>query len=106
MGSPLAAKLCSDSLCRGFLPPDNSYSVSKYSSIGSHRGTYGWIDMHLKISSPSQHMYETSTAVNPETVSAMLPTLGDLMNLLIENSDENILPTTYGSNRRTKLGPS
>ncbi|KAL9371846.1 hypothetical protein Peur_036986 [Populus x canadensis] len=44
----------------------------------------------------SQHMYESPIPVNPETISAMLPKLGDLLMLLNVLSDEKILPTTYG----------
>ncbi|KAG5515495.1 hypothetical protein RHGRI_036518 [Rhododendron griersonianum] len=47
----------------------------------------------------SQHMYESPTPVNPETVGAMLPKLGDLLMLLNVSSDEKILPTTYGELR-------
>ncbi|KAJ7947819.1 Serine/threonine-protein phosphatase 6 regulatory subunit 3 [Quillaja saponaria] len=46
-----------------------------------------------------QHMYESPILVNPETVGAMLPKLGDLLMLLNVSSDENILPTTYGELR-------
>uniref|UniRef100_A0A6M2F8C8 Uncharacterized protein n=1 Tax=Populus davidiana TaxID=266767 RepID=A0A6M2F8C8_9ROSI len=44
----------------------------------------------------SQHMYESPIPVNPETISAMLPKLGDLLMVLNVLSDEKILPTTYG----------
>ncbi|CAI0453005.1 unnamed protein product [Linum tenue] len=44
----------------------------------------------------SQHMYEAPIPVNPETIDAMLPRLGDLLQLLNVSSDEKILPTTYG----------
>ncbi|POO01233.1 SIT4 phosphatase-associated protein family [Trema orientale] len=47
----------------------------------------------------SQHMYDSSTPVNPETLCAMLPKLGDLLMLLNVSSDENLLPTTYGELR-------
>ncbi|KAB1226264.1 Serine/threonine-protein phosphatase 6 regulatory subunit 3 [Morella rubra] len=52
-----------------------------------------------KLSSPSQHMYEPPISVNPETIGAMLPKLGDLLTLLNVSSDGNILPTTYGELR-------
>ncbi|KAJ8751607.1 hypothetical protein K2173_016858 [Erythroxylum novogranatense] len=44
----------------------------------------------------SQHIYEAPIPVNPETVNAMLPKLGDLVMLLTVVSDEKVLPTTYG----------
>ncbi|KAM6578887.1 hypothetical protein CsatB_030724 [Cannabis sativa] len=47
----------------------------------------------------SQHMYDTSIPVTPETVGAMLPKLGDLLMLLNVSSDEKCLPTTYGELR-------
>ncbi|XP_062171213.1 uncharacterized protein LOC133876998 isoform X1 [Alnus glutinosa] len=47
----------------------------------------------------SQHMYEPPISVNPETIGAMLPKLGDLLTLLNVSSDEKILPTTYGELR-------
>ncbi|KAL9258301.1 Serine/threonine-protein phosphatase 6 regulatory subunit 3-like protein [Drosera capensis] len=43
-----------------------------------------------------QHMYEAPTTVNPETVSAMLPKLGDLLLVLNVTSNEKVLPTPYG----------
>ncbi|TQD86741.1 hypothetical protein C1H46_027696 [Malus baccata] len=46
-----------------------------------------------------QHMYESPTPVNPDTVSAMLPKLGDLLVLLNVSWDEKTLPTTYGELR-------
>ncbi|KAG6681905.1 hypothetical protein I3842_13G112700 [Carya illinoinensis] len=46
-----------------------------------------------------QHMYEPPISVNPETIGAMLPKLGDLLTLLIVSSDEKKLPTTYGELR-------
>ncbi|CAN6695693.1 unnamed protein product [Malus baccata var. baccata] len=47
----------------------------------------------------SQHMYESPIPVNPDTVSTMLPKLGDLLMLLNVSSDEKTLPTTYGELR-------
>ncbi|KAG8655250.1 serine/threonine-protein phosphatase 6 regulatory subunit 3 isoform X2 [Manihot esculenta] len=44
----------------------------------------------------SQHIYESPIPVNPETIDAMLPKLGDLLMLLNVLSDDKILPTTYG----------
>ncbi|XP_010264671.1 PREDICTED: serine/threonine-protein phosphatase 6 regulatory subunit 3-like isoform X2 [Nelumbo nucifera] len=47
----------------------------------------------------SQHLYEPSIHVNPETISAMLPKLGDLLMLLNVSNDERVLLTTYGELR-------
>ncbi|KAM3692360.1 hypothetical protein ACJW31_08G083200 [Castanea mollissima] len=47
----------------------------------------------------TQHMYEPPITINPETIGAMLPKLGDLLTLLNVSSDEKILPTTYGELR-------
>ncbi|KAK9153471.1 hypothetical protein Sjap_000951 [Stephania japonica] len=44
----------------------------------------------------SQHLYEPPSSVNYETVSAMLPKVGDLLVLLDVSSDEKVLSTTYG----------
>ncbi|KAM0999782.1 hypothetical protein TB2_006378 [Malus domestica] len=46
-----------------------------------------------------QHMYESPVPVNPDTVTAMLPKLGDLLVLLNVSWDEKTLPTTYGELR-------
>ncbi|XP_038726129.1 serine/threonine-protein phosphatase 6 regulatory subunit 3-like isoform X2 [Tripterygium wilfordii] len=47
----------------------------------------------------NQNFYESPIPVNPDTINAMLPKLGDLLRLLNVSSDENILPTTYGELR-------
>ncbi|KAJ0967624.1 hypothetical protein J5N97_024541 [Dioscorea zingiberensis] len=47
----------------------------------------------------SQHVYDPCIDVNAETVRAMLPKLGDLLNILNVSREENILPTTYGELR-------
>ncbi|XP_042476246.1 serine/threonine-protein phosphatase 6 regulatory subunit 3-like isoform X2 [Macadamia integrifolia] len=47
----------------------------------------------------SQHLYEPPVPVNHETVSAMLPKLGDLLMLLDVSSDDRVLQTTYGELR-------
>ncbi|GAB4825421.1 hypothetical protein Ancab_008294 [Ancistrocladus abbreviatus] len=46
-----------------------------------------------------QHIYEAPVVVNPETVNAMLPKLGDLLNILNVSSDDKVLPTPYGELR-------
>ncbi|KAJ8768612.1 hypothetical protein K2173_023516 [Erythroxylum novogranatense] len=50
----------------------------------------------LMYSFRSQNIYEAPIPVNPQTISSMLPKLGDLVILLTVSSDEKILPTTYG----------
>ncbi|XP_047321488.1 serine/threonine-protein phosphatase 6 regulatory subunit 3-like [Impatiens glandulifera] len=60
------------------------------------------LDPRISYFSPllrSQHIYESSTPVNSETVNAMLPRLGELLKLLNVSSDEKVLPTTYGELR-------
>ncbi|XP_028808034.1 serine/threonine-protein phosphatase 6 regulatory subunit 3 isoform X2 [Neltuma alba] len=47
----------------------------------------------------SQQLYEVSTPVNPDTVGAMLPKLGDLLMVLNVSTDDKLLPTTYGELR-------
>ncbi|OIW08560.1 hypothetical protein TanjilG_03236 [Lupinus angustifolius] len=47
----------------------------------------------------SQNMYEPPIPVNPDTIGAMLPKLGELIVLLDVSSDEKVLPTTYGELR-------
>ncbi|KAJ4979795.1 hypothetical protein NE237_010575 [Protea cynaroides] len=54
---------------------------------------------HLISSLRSQHLYEPSVPVSHETVSAMLPKLGDLLMLLDVSSDEKVLQSTYGELR-------
>ncbi|PKI63854.1 hypothetical protein CRG98_015737 [Punica granatum] len=44
-------------------------------------------------------MYESPVPVSSETISAMLPRLGDLLMLLNVSSDQKILPTTFGELR-------
>ncbi|XVF20243.1 hypothetical protein REPUB_Repub11eG0180900 [Reevesia pubescens] len=53
----------------------------------------------LMYSFRNQHMCEPPIPVNPETINAMLPKLGDLLVLLNVSSDEKILPSTYGELR-------
>ncbi|KAB2089137.1 hypothetical protein ES319_A03G041300v1 [Gossypium barbadense] len=53
----------------------------------------------LMYSFRNQQMYEPPIPINPETINAMLPKLGDLLMLLNVLSDEKLLPTTYGELR-------
>ncbi|KAK4785588.1 hypothetical protein SAY86_002277 [Trapa natans] len=46
-----------------------------------------------------QHMYGSPVPVSSETISAMLPRLGDLLVLLNVSSDQKILPTAFGELR-------
>ncbi|KAK9676713.1 hypothetical protein RND81_11G094800 [Saponaria officinalis] len=105
MGSPLAAKLCSPSFVSRIFAHALEDSPTKSGLVHSLSVCISLLDPRrsscslLMHSLRGQQMYETPIGVNPETVSAMLPRLGDLLNLLIVNSDENILPTTYGELR-------
>ncbi|XP_026414245.1 serine/threonine-protein phosphatase 6 regulatory subunit 3-like isoform X2 [Papaver somniferum] len=62
------------------------------SLLDSKRATYSPLVHSIR----SQHLYEPQIPINPETVSAMLPKLGDLLKLLNVCSDSKVLPTTYG----------
>uniref|UniRef100_A0A7N0RDC2 SIT4 phosphatase-associated family protein n=1 Tax=Kalanchoe fedtschenkoi TaxID=63787 RepID=A0A7N0RDC2_KALFE len=44
----------------------------------------------------NQQFYESRIPVDPDTINAMLPKLGDLLVLLNVSSDERVLLTTYG----------
>ncbi|XP_010488242.1 PREDICTED: serine/threonine-protein phosphatase 6 regulatory subunit 3 isoform X1 [Camelina sativa] len=70
------------SVCTSLLDPRRSASSS--SMFNSYRG---------------QHMFESPVPVSPETISAMLPKLSDLLMLLTVASDSTVLPTTYGELR-------
>ncbi|KAH9617342.1 hypothetical protein KSS87_009170 [Heliosperma pusillum] len=102
MGSPLAAKLCSLSFVSRIFAHALEDSSTKSGLVHSLSVCISLLDPRRSSSSllmhslRGQHMYEAPIAVNPETVNAMLPRLGDLLNLLVVNSDDNILPTTYG----------
>ncbi|KAJ4970638.1 hypothetical protein NE237_003737 [Protea cynaroides] len=69
------------SVCISFLDPKISPSSTLISSIRS------------------QHVYRPPVPVSHETISAMLPKLGDLLILLDVFSDEKALNTTYGELR-------
>ncbi|KAI3876629.1 hypothetical protein MKW92_017884 [Papaver armeniacum] len=62
------------------------------SLLDSKRATYSPLVHSIR----SKHLYEPQIPINPETVSAMLPKLGDLLKLLNVCSDSKVLPTTYG----------
>ncbi|XP_057480350.1 uncharacterized protein LOC130767483 isoform X2 [Actinidia eriantha] len=103
--SILAVKLSSPSFVARIFGHALEESKSKSGLVHSLSVCISLLDAKRSIPSPiihsfrSQHMYESSTPVNPETLGAMLPKLGDLLMLLNVSSDEKILPTTYGELR-------
>ncbi|XP_065865021.1 uncharacterized protein [Euphorbia lathyris] len=101
--SALASKLSSPSFVARIFSHALEDSNSKSGLVHSLSVCISLLDpKRSAISSPflhsfrSQHMYESRVPVNPETINAMLPKLGDLLMLLNVMSDEKILPTTYG----------
>ncbi|WCJ41014.1 SIT4 phosphatase-associated family protein [Euphorbia peplus] len=101
--SALATKLSSPSFVARIFSHALEDSNSKSGLVHSLSVCISLLDpKRSAVSSPflhsfrSQHMYESRIPVNPETVDAMLPKLGDLLMLLNVLSDEKILPTTYG----------
>ncbi|CAL0321938.1 unnamed protein product [Lupinus luteus] len=103
--STLAIKLSSPSFVSKILGHALEDSQSKSSLVNSLSVCISLLDPKRSISSPlfhsfrSQHMYEPSIPVNPETIGAMLPKLGELLKLLNVSSNEKALPTTYGELR-------
>ncbi|KAK9280107.1 hypothetical protein L1049_013794 [Liquidambar formosana] len=103
--SPLATKLSSPSFVARIFSHALEDSHSKSGLVHSLSVCISLLDSKRTISSPlfhsirNQHIYESPIPVNPETISAMLPKLGDLLMLLNVSSDEKILPTTYGELR-------
>ncbi|KAJ9698100.1 hypothetical protein PVL29_007281 [Vitis rotundifolia] len=103
--SALATKLSSPSFVGRIFDHALEDSHSKSGLVHSLSVCISLLDPKRTVSSPfiqsirSQHMYESHIPVNPETVGAMLPKLGDLLMLLNVSSDEKILPTTYGELR-------
>uniref|UniRef100_A0A803N8K9 SIT4 phosphatase-associated family protein n=1 Tax=Chenopodium quinoa TaxID=63459 RepID=A0A803N8K9_CHEQI len=102
MGSPLAAKLSSPSFVERIFAHALEDSSTKSCLVHSLSVCISLLDPRRSTSSllyhslRGQHMYEAPIAVNPDTVSAMIPRLGDLLMLLNVTSDEKILPTPYG----------
>ncbi|KAI3461427.1 hypothetical protein Pfo_018090 [Paulownia fortunei] len=107
--SPLATKLSSPSFVARIFGHALEDSRSKSALVHSLSVCISLLDPKRSIPSPvmysfrSQHVYESPINVNPDTVGAMLPKLGELLMLLNVSSDEKILPTTYG-NLRPPLG--
>ncbi|XP_058101752.1 uncharacterized protein LOC131245949 isoform X1 [Magnolia sinica] len=103
--SALAAKISSPSFVERILSHALEISPSKSTLVHSLSVCISLLDPKRSASIPfihsirSQHLYEPPIPLNPETVSAMLPKLGDLLMLLSVSSDDNILPTTYGELR-------
>ncbi|XVF46333.1 hypothetical protein PTKIN_Ptkin03bG0018700 [Pterospermum kingtungense] len=104
--SALATKLSSPSFVARIFGHALEDSHSKSGLVNSLSVCISLLDpKRSAIASPwmhsfrNQHMYEPPIPVNPETINAMLPKLGDLVMLLNVSSDENILPTTYGELR-------
>ncbi|KAG8387669.1 hypothetical protein BUALT_Bualt02G0045400 [Buddleja alternifolia] len=103
--SPLATKLSSPSFVARIFGHALEDSHSKSALIHSLSVCISLLDPRRSIPSPmmysfrSQHAYESPIHVNPDTVGAMLPKLGELLMLLNVSSDERILPTTYGELR-------
>ncbi|CAN1253183.1 Serine/threonine-protein phosphatase 6 regulatory subunit 3 [Linum perenne] len=102
-GSALAAKLSSSSFVARIFGHALEDSPSKSGLIHSLSVCISLLDPKrltnsslLMHSFRSQHMYEAPVPINPETIDAMLPQLGDLLKLLNVSSDEKVLPTTYG----------
>ncbi|KAI5592872.1 hypothetical protein BDE02_04G181100 [Populus trichocarpa] len=101
--SALATKLSSPSFVARIFGHALEDSHSKSGLVNSLSVCISLLDpKRSAMSSPlmhsfrSHHMYESPIPVNPETISAMLPKLGNLLLLLNIRSDERILPTTYG----------
>ncbi|XP_038693597.1 serine/threonine-protein phosphatase 6 regulatory subunit 3-like isoform X1 [Tripterygium wilfordii] len=103
--SALANKLSSPSFVARIFDHALEESCSKSGLVHSLSVCISLLDPRSAISSApmhsfrSQNFYESPIPVNPETINAMLPKLGDLLRLLNVSSDENNLPTTYGALR-------
>ncbi|KAG8387668.1 hypothetical protein BUALT_Bualt02G0045300 [Buddleja alternifolia] len=100
--SPLATKLSSPSFVARIFGHALEDSHSKSALIYSLSVCISLLDPKRSVPSPmmysfrNQHVFESPIHVNPDTVGAMLPKLGELLMLLNVSSDEKILPTTYG----------
>ncbi|KAL2984156.1 hypothetical protein AAZX31_12G072800 [Glycine max] len=104
--STLAIKLSSPSFVAKILGYALEDSQSKSSLVNSLSVCISLLDPKKSaISSPlfhsfrSQNMYEPPIPVNPDTIGAMLPKLGEFLVLLDLSSDNKVLPTTYGELR-------
>ncbi|KAL3618555.1 hypothetical protein CASFOL_037637 [Castilleja foliolosa] len=103
--SPLATKLSSPSFVERVFGHALEDSHSKAALVHSLSVCISLLDPKRSFSSSvmhsfrSQHVYEPPAHVNPDTVGAMLPKLGELLMLLNVSSDEKVLPTSYGELR-------
>ncbi|KAI4334391.1 hypothetical protein L6164_019090 [Bauhinia variegata] len=104
--STLAIKLSSPSFVARILSHALEDSHSKSSLVHSLSVCISLLDpKRSAVPSPlfhsfrSQPIYEAPIPVNPDTIGAMLPKLGELLMLLNVSSDEKVLPTTYGELR-------
>ncbi|GER33088.1 SIT4 phosphatase-associated family protein [Striga asiatica] len=103
--SPVAMKLSSPSFVERVFSHALEDSPSKSALVHSLSVCISLLDPKRSISSSvmysfrSQHVYEPPAHVNPDTIGAMLPKLGELLMLLNVTSDEKVLPTTYGELR-------
>ncbi|GAB4859225.1 hypothetical protein Ancab_010685 [Ancistrocladus abbreviatus] len=104
-GSALAAKLSSPSFVSRIFALALEDSHTKSGLVNLLSVFISLLDPRRSASSllihpvRGQNMYEAPIAVNPETVNAMLPKLGDLLKLLNVSSDDKVLPTPYGELR-------
>ncbi|XP_047970585.1 serine/threonine-protein phosphatase 6 regulatory subunit 3-like isoform X2 [Salvia hispanica] len=100
--SPLATKLSSPSFVARIFGHALEDSQSKSALVHSLSVCISLLDPKRSLPSPlmysfrGQHACESPIHADPDTVSAMLPKLGELLMLLNVTSDENVLPTTYG----------
>ncbi|GFP82494.1 serine/threonine-protein phosphatase 6 regulatory subunit 2 [Phtheirospermum japonicum] len=103
--SPLATKLYSPSFVARIFGHALEDSLSKSALVHSLSVCISLLDPKRSTPSPvmysfkGQHVYGSPINVNPDTVGAMLPKLGELLMLLNVSTDEKILPTTYGELR-------
>ncbi|XP_047255938.1 serine/threonine-protein phosphatase 6 regulatory subunit 3 isoform X4 [Capsicum annuum] len=103
--SPLTTKLSSPSFVARIFGHALEDSHSKSSLVHSLSVCISLLDPRRSIPSSmtysfrNQQVYESSVHVNPDTIDAMLPKLGGLLELLNVSSDEKVLPTTYGELR-------
>ncbi|XP_073136498.1 uncharacterized protein [Henckelia pumila] len=103
--SPMFTKLSSPSFVERIFAHGLEEAQSKSSLVHSLSVCISLLDPKRSLPSPamysfrSQHTYESTVNVNPDTVGAMLPKLGELLILLNVSSDAKMLPTTYGELR-------
>ncbi|KAL3629554.1 hypothetical protein CASFOL_026776 [Castilleja foliolosa] len=103
--SPLATKLSRPSFVSRIFGHALEDSHSKSAFVHSLSVCISLLDPKRSTPSPvmyslkGQHVYGSPINVNPDTVGAMLPKLGELLMLLNVSSDEKILPTSYGELR-------